>query len=144
MIIITIIVMIIIISVRHKTFFRQNGLIVLSGCFSLARWLVGSFCVFPSLEFTRFVRIRNSLILDLLHPHIPGSGLVCLVPCVAWLIEIPAGVKMTNEPPKGLRSNILRSYLNDPISDVDFFSGCNKVRIRRFLLFPLGKGDGDE
>ncbi|DBA04478.1 TPA: LOW QUALITY PROTEIN: hypothetical protein N0F65_010074 [Lagenidium giganteum] len=47
------------------------------------------------------------------------------------------GVKMTNEPPQGLRANLLGSYMSDPICERGFLESVTKVREFRALLYSL-------
>ena len=46
-------------------------------------------------------------------------------------------VKMTVEPPAGMRQNLLGSYKNDPISDPTFFGSVTKAVEFRSLLYSL-------
>ncbi|RKO99706.1 hypothetical protein CXG81DRAFT_14142 [Caulochytrium protostelioides] len=64
-----------------------------------------------------------------------------------WLTSYPTdrfpvvllqnGIKMTNEPPKGLRANLLQSYSSDPITDRTFYDGNAKQTMFEKMLFGL-------
>lgn len=65
-----------------------------------------------------------------------------------WLTSYPTpqfpvtllqnGVKMTNEPPTGLKENIMRSYNSEPINDSSFYTGVAKQdRAFTRLLFGI-------
>ncbi|KPA74810.1 putative dynein heavy chain [Leptomonas pyrrhocoris] len=64
-----------------------------------------------------------------------------------WLTSLPSdvfpfailqnGVKLVQEPPKGLKSNLLQSYLSDPVADAEFFNGADMPEAWQKLLFGL-------
>eukprot|EP01047_Picozoa_sp_COSAG01_P001177 COSAG01_NODE_25_length_37050_cov_211.559119_13_plen_3716_part_00 len=47
------------------------------------------------------------------------------------------GVKMTQEPPRGVKANMTQSYLSDPITDEAFYQSCTKDYEWHKLLFGL-------
>ena len=50
---------------------------------------------------------------------------------------LQGGIKMTNEPPKGLRANMKRSMGLEPLVSSEFHEGCVQPDAFKRLLFGL-------
>ena len=49
------------------------------------------------------------------------------------------GVKMTQEPPKGIKANMIRSYTSDPVSDETFYADITQSKVLEWhkMLFGM-------
>ncbi|KAJ1478477.1 dynein heavy chain and region D6 of dynein motor-domain-containing protein [Baffinella frigidus] len=104
--------------------YKEGGWVVLQNCHVYGSWMV-------SLE-----RLCEEFKVETAHKNFR-----------LWLTSYPSpvfpvsilqnGIKMTNEPAKGIRLNVKGSLLADPIGNQEFFSSCAKPTKWFKLVFAL-------
>uniref|UniRef100_H2YSE7 AAA+ ATPase domain-containing protein n=1 Tax=Ciona savignyi TaxID=51511 RepID=H2YSE7_CIOSA len=125
---------------RMIEYARTNGTwVVLQNCHLAVSWL-------PELRRICEEVLQCRILILLTKPQVITDKSTTRDEFRLWLTSYPSpdfpvpvlqnSVKMTNEPPKGLRANLLRSYISDPISDPIFFSGMEEMQKNMVIFSP--------
>lgn len=81
------------------------------------------------------------------HHEVGNISMASRCACRLWMTSFPSanfpvsilqsGVKITNEPPAGIRANMKRSFGIEPLANGAFYEGCLQPQPFKRLLFGL-------